>query len=153
MGKHHALEKWNCCLVKPKHEHTVNFESRHVSTVCCLVDRVESLGTGSPSPARNRKRKVRAAGLDEEEETATTEGGPAQLCDMCERRPRKPRQKRCGLCLSDVQATRRDASSQGRSALFTSLLKACGKDLQDFLHSFVRTQGLEGHGEMCVLKS
>ena len=66
------------------------------------------------------------------------EGREEELCDMCEKRPKKKKQKRCGICLADLQAARRDANNQGRSALFQSLMKQGGKELQDFLHAFVR---------------
>ena len=86
----------------------------------------------APEPAaKGKKRK-----LTEEENTDFD-----RTCDACEVRPCKKKQKRCGECLAEIAACKRDATKSGKEAvvLFNSILKAGGPGLQDMLLEFKKT--------------
>lgn len=79
------------------------------------------------------------AGAETEEGTGTGTVACVEgkcMCDVCQKRPAKPKQKRCGSCLSDIQAARRDAQKSGKAELFNKIFKEGGEALQDFLFEF-----------------
>ena len=94
-----------------------------------------SAGDDKQGADEKKSRKQRKRDGKDDHEAAANKG---DTCDMCEKRAAKKRQKRCGSCLADIQAARRDAEKSGKKELFLQIFREGGQALQDFLHEFVK---------------